>query len=97
MHQSCYDSKERLLDFIDLAYELENIRCFLLKYKNLLNISPEHLHLQRWRNLCIRYYEAEIRHENNYDKKREIQNKIWDETIPLIREQKEVFPQSSRV
>jgi hypothetical protein len=91
MNQDCFDSKERLIDFIDLAYELENVRCFLLKYKNLLNEKPDHLHLQRWRTLCIRYYEAEIRYENNYDKKRDIHNKIWDNTIPLIREQKEVF------
>lgn len=91
MHQNCFFAKERLLDFIELAYQLEHVLCLYHKYSKLLNEQPEHLHLQRWRALCIRYYEAEIRFENDYERKRNIHNKIWDLCIPLMNEQQEVF------
>ena len=92
MAQNCYDSNERLLDFISLAFQIKNIPCFLDKFTKLLNESPEHEYLQRWKHLCIRYYEADIRYEENYEKKRDIQDHIiWNMTRFLIYKQSHVL------
>jgi hypothetical protein len=85
---SHYDTLERMLDFIQTAYNHEAVDCYNQAYSHALVKYPENPLVKRWQHLCLKFYEAEIAFYNNLDKKEQIQNKVWDETVKLLDKQK---------
>lgn len=85
---SHYDTQERMLDFIQTAYNNEGVTCYIQAYSHALVKYPENPLIKRWQQLCLKFYEAEIAFYNNLDKREQIQNKVWDETEKLLDKQK---------
>ena len=84
---SHYDTMERMLDFIQTAYNHEAVDCYIQAYSHALVKYPDNPLVKRWQQLCLKFYEAEIAFYNNLDKKEHIQNKVWDETVKLLDKQ----------
>ena len=82
------DTYEKILDFIQVAYNNEAVDCYTQAYSHALRNYHNNELVRRWQHLCLKFYEAEIAFYNNLDKKELIQNKIWDETIRLLDKQK---------
>jgi hypothetical protein len=82
------DTYEKIMDFIQVAYNNEAVDCYTQAYSHALRNYHNNELIKRWQHLCLRYYEAEIAFYNNLDKKEVIQNKIWDESVRLLDKQK---------
>jgi hypothetical protein len=82
------DTYEKIMDFIQVAYNNESVDCYIQAYSHALRKYHNNDLVKKWQYLCLRYYEAEIAFYNNLDKKEVIQNKIWDETVKLLDKQK---------
>jgi len=85
-----YYYRERLLDFIHLAYEEEGIDCYKSAYKYMLYYQPKYPLLLRWAKLCTSYHEAEILYRRNPTYLSSFQDDILEKTIPLLHKQGEL-------
>ena len=91
MHDtSSIDYKEKLLEFIEMAYEERGMECFKTSYYHALNKYPENSLLKSWAILARDYYELDIIYRNmhatcNYKKKI-----IMDKTRGLLSRQYEL-------
>lgn len=54
------DTQERLLDFIQYSYNQNIMDCDELSYKYAITHYPEHKIILKWRDLCLKFYEASI-------------------------------------
>lgn len=82
------DTQERMLDFIQTAYDNESVDFYKQAYVHAICKYPNNCLIKKWQQLCLKFYETEIAFYNNLDKKDQIQNKIWDETIKLLDKQR---------
>lgn len=87
---STIDAYERLLDFIEEAYEKRGKRFQYNPYEYVVHHHNTIELIQRWKTLCQRYYEIEIIHKVSPDIKMRLQNRIWNYTYALIDREKEV-------
>lgn len=85
-----YDTFDAMVSFARMAFEYEEVQFFEEVFKHALRNYPEHLIVQKWRGLCQKYNEAEIRYKDSPDILHGIHDKIWDSTIPLLTMQKEL-------
>jgi hypothetical protein len=87
-----YDAIERLLDFIDMAYDRQEALCDFDVWDYVVRHFPNHEIIIRWRALCLKYYELELRYDSFPQQKEVQQNKIWSLTFPLLHKQQELIP-----
>jgi hypothetical protein len=61
---SCYDYRDRMLDFIAYAYADSADTCNLYAFKYAMTHYPDDSLLKEWATLCYKYYESEILYIN---------------------------------
>jgi hypothetical protein len=61
---SCYDYRDRMLDFISYAYADSCDSCNLNAFKYAMTNYPNNSLLKEWATLCYKYYESEILYIN---------------------------------
>lgn len=84
------DYQERLIDFIEYAYDQESIDCYVQSYKYAMEHYSDHGILTTWAKLCTEFYEASIVYSKNTQKIHQIQEIILDKTTPLLPRQDEL-------
>jgi hypothetical protein len=86
-----YDARERVLDFIDIAYDRQGAAYDYDIWEYMVNHKSDHEIIQRWKALCLKYYELDLRYESHPQQKEVQQNKIWTLTFPLLHKQQELL------
>lgn len=84
------DYQERLIDFIQYAYDQESIDCYVQSYKYAMQHYSDHGILAIWAKLCTEFYEASIVYSKNTQKIHQIQEIVLDKTTPLLPRQDEL-------
>ena len=85
-----YDYKERLMDFIENAYNLEGVACYINIYKNAMENHPTHGLLKEWAILCTQFYETSILYSKNANVLHVLQDAILDSKVLLLNKQIEL-------
>ena len=57
---TCYDFRDRLIDFINFAYDQESLDCRINAYHYAISTYPKHPLLKRWADACFKFHEASI-------------------------------------
>ena len=85
MKQSdAYDYLDRMTDFINFAYESESIDCKINAFRLVMREYPNHPLIIKWRDLCYRYYSAEILFCGNAIKIRQEKEAALDDSYELL-------------
>ena len=84
------DCKERLLDFIQYAYDQEDYSCNSFVYKYIINKFPDNEIIKMWASLCTRYYEASIIYQNR-DMVLTIQDDVMEKAVMMLDKQKTIL------
>ena len=84
---SCYDYRERMGDFIKYAYDMEELEYDNVAFHYVIQNYPNFRTIVKWRELCLRYYEADIIYAANLSKLADIKNKVLDETCEILHAQ----------
>ena len=77
-----WDSKDTLYDFIRMQHRTHLAAFNSMLYKWALNHLPQHERINKWRKLCIQWYECDIMFEES-DLKEQTYKKIEEKTRPL--------------
>jgi hypothetical protein len=85
------DTHDRILDFIEYAYDQESIDCSTATYKWSLLHHPTHRILLKWRDLCEEFYEASILWCRTPNKCSQVQGTVLDRTVELLDQQRELI------
>lgn len=81
---AAYDYVDRMTDFIYFAYESESIDCDMNAFRFAMREYPNHVILLKWRDVCYRYYSADILHSGNTVKIRQIKDYALDDSYELL-------------
>jgi hypothetical protein len=81
---SAYDYVDRMTDFIYFAYESESIDCHMSAFRFAMREYPNHTILLKWRDLCYRYYSADILHSGNTVRITQIKDYALDDSYELL-------------
>ena len=81
---SAYDYVDRMTDFIHFAYESESIDCDTTAFRFAMREYPNHVILLKWRDLCYRYYSADILHSGNTARITQIKDYALDDSYDLL-------------
>jgi hypothetical protein len=84
------DYQERLMDFIEYAYDQESIDCFTQSYKYAIEHYSDHHILKSWAKLCVDFYEAGILYSKNPQLLQQVQDTVLIKTIDLLPKQDEL-------
>jgi hypothetical protein len=85
-----YDYVDRMMDFIQYAYETKSESCDAYLYKNALKYNNNNSIIRGWETLCIKYYEASILYTNNSHRFKEITDGLFDRATGLMSKEKEL-------
>lgn len=89
-NRSHEDYKERMLDFIQYAYDQEAIDCLVTSYAYALQHFPENPIMVLWSHICFKFYEAPLLYYKNPQGLQTFQDALLNQTIPLLTRQKEL-------
>jgi hypothetical protein len=84
------DYQERLLDFIEYAYDQESIDCFSQTYDYCIKNYAEHELLTTWAKICTEFYEIGMIYRNNPQKVHDLQDAALSKTVGLLPRQDEL-------
>jgi len=85
------DYRERMMDFIHMAYDMESYDCYVSAFEHAMKKYPQNEIIVRWTNLCTNYYETEILYASrNPLRMRAIQTSILNQTSALLHRQIEL-------
>jgi len=84
------DYKDRVMDFIQLAYEYKSKEMFETAFSHVLRKYPDNPILYEWATLCIQYYEAEIIYYRTPSIATSIQRSILIKSANLLNKQGEL-------
>jgi hypothetical protein len=89
--QKSVDYRERMMDFIHMAYDLESHDCYVSAFEHAMRKYPENELILKWTKLCTDYYEAELLFASrNPLRMRLLQNFILNQTPILLHRQIEL-------
>jgi hypothetical protein len=81
---TCYDFRDRLIDFITFAYDQESLDCKINAYHYAISNYPTHPLLKRWADACYKFHEATILYAASPLVLNEKKDDILDYTLDLI-------------
>ena len=84
------DSQERLMDFIEYAYDQESVDCYIQSFKHAIQEYSDHEILKSWVKICLEFYEVALLHSRNPQQVHHLQDSILNKTIPLLPRQDEL-------
>jgi hypothetical protein len=84
------DTQERLLDFIEYAYDQESIDCFIQSYKYAMEHYSDHEILAAWTKACVEFYEAGILYSRSPQRLHDLQEVALNKTTDLLPRQDEL-------
>jgi hypothetical protein len=84
------DYKERMIDFIEYAYDQKSTNCLITTYSYCINNFPTNPIMKAWGDLCFKFYEASILYANIPEKLHTSQSSIISQTAPLLQKQEEL-------
>ena len=84
------DYKERMIDFIEYAYDQKATNCLITTYSYCLNNFPTNPILKVWGDLCFNFYEASMLYSSIPEKLHTYQSSIIVQTLPLLQKQEEL-------
>ncbi len=85
-----YETKEKMLDFIELAFERQGIDVNMDEYEFVINRFPNTEQLQKWKHLCEKYHEFEIKYADFDTARAKAHDKLFVQTYPLLHQQEEI-------
>ena len=95
--ESCYDYKERMMDFIHLCYTAETLEYNAAAFSYILTNEPKNHVIQKWKALCEKYHEAEIIFWNNPKKADDIKEEVLDDTYDILSSQNYIVSLYNRI
>lgn len=84
------DYRDRLLDFIEYAYDQESVDCFTVTYSYCIQHFPSNPILKAWANLCFTFYEAPLLYSKHAEGLQKVQDSILCKTIYLLPKQEDL-------
>jgi hypothetical protein len=84
------DYQERLIDFIEYAYDQEAIDCLTTTYVYCIKNFSTNPILQVWANLCFKFYEAPLLYGKNPQGLQTYQDALIEQTVALLPRQEEL-------
>ena len=81
---TCYDFRDRMIDFITFAYDQESLDCRINAYHYAISNFPKHPLLKRWADACYMFHEANILYANVPTVLNVKKDDILDYTLDLI-------------
>lgn len=88
---SCYDYREVMGDFIKYAYVNESLPYNYNAFNYVIMNYPNYRIILKWKELCLRFHEADILYPTNTLKLIEIKNKVLDDTYELLHSQTNII------
>jgi hypothetical protein len=88
---SSYDYRERMIDFIKYSYDIETLDCDYIAFSYAIEKYPNYRTILKWKELCLRYYEADIIYVSNPLKMNEVKNKALDDSCEILHLQTQVI------
>jgi hypothetical protein len=85
-----YETKEKMLDFIEMAFDRQDMDVNTDEYEFVLNRFPKTEQLQKWKHLCEKYYEFEIKYADFDTAREKAHDKVFTQTLPLLHQQEEI-------
>jgi hypothetical protein len=87
---SFYETREKILDFIEMAFDRQGIDLNIDAYEFALKKFPDTPQLHRWKYLCQKYHEFELKYSNFDTARTKAQDKLFVQTFPLLHQQDEI-------
>jgi hypothetical protein len=85
-----YETKDKILDFIEIAFERQGMEVNIDEYEYVLNHFPNTEQLHKWKHFCEKYHEFEIKYADFDTARVKAHDKIFVQTFPLLHQQKEI-------
>lgn len=85
-----YETKEKILDFIEIAFDRQGIDMNINEYAFVLNHFPQSEQLHKWKHFCEKYHEIEIKYANFDTARIKAQDKIFVQAFPLLHKRHEI-------
>jgi len=85
-----YDYIDRMMDFIQYAYEMKCEQCDTNLYKYVLKYNNNNRIIREWETLCTKYYETSILYTNNSHRFKEITDGLFDRATVLMSKENEL-------
>ena len=85
-----YDYIDRMIDFIQYAYEMNSETCDIVTYKNALKYNKDNSIIRGWETLCRSYYETSIVYINNAERFKEITDDLFERAKGLMSKENEL-------
>jgi hypothetical protein len=87
---SFYETCEKMLDFIEMAFDRQNTEVNIDAYENAIKRFPHLDQLHKWKHFALKYYELEIKYADFDTARAKAHDKLFIQTIPLLQQQKEI-------
>ncbi len=84
------DTQERVIDFIQYAYDQEAIDCSVVSFKYAFRRFRDHPLIIEWCRLCEEYYTAAILYHRSPSVCAQMQSSVLDKTNTLLHRQVEI-------
>ncbi len=85
-----YDYIDRMMDFIQYAYEMKSEQCDTHLYNSALKYNNNHSIIRAWEILCRGYYETSILYINNAERFKEITDDLFERATGLMSKENEL-------
>ncbi len=86
-----YETQEKMLDFIEMAFDRQGAEVNSDAYEFVIKRFSQTEQLQKWKQLCLKYHEFEIKYADFDTQRQKAQDKLFVQTYPLLHQQDEIL------
>lgn len=86
-----YETREKMLDFIEIAFDRQAAEVNIEAYEWALKHLPNTEQLHKWKHLCLKYHEFEVKYAIDDEARKKAQDKVFVQTFPLLHQQTEIL------
>jgi hypothetical protein len=86
-----YETREKILDFIEMSFDRQGVDLNIQAYDFVLKRFPNTDQLQKWKQLCLKYHELEIKYANFDNARVKAHDKLFIQTHSLLHQQDEII------
>ncbi len=86
-----YETRDKILDFIAMAFDREEKEANVEAYHFVLRQYPNTDQLQKWKQLCLKYQEFEVKYADFDNARLKAQDKLFAQAQPLLQKQDEIL------
>lgn len=85
-----YETREKILDFIEMSFDRQGAEVNIQAYEYVLKRFPNTDQLQKWKQLCLKYHEFEIKYADFDNARIKAHDKLLIQTYSLLHQQDEI-------